>query len=332
MGYSIIVLSGRQPAVPSSYAYGCSPDAVIVSKAFHMLFDCLALSIGLYASVVSRWKPNRIFSFGYGRVEILCGYVNSVLLTITCFRLFCEGVKRIHHPPVIEDPEWLLAASVGGLLINLLGILGFRHGRSFNHSGKVFAGPTSRLGSGAGYGGIGGGLDSSMMMMTPMKTPMQGMQGMQGMRHMRTPLSAGGTPSSSNRPQSMMRAALQNDGPGARALSDDSASMSTPMRPTSSHRYNNSGATNSDDPLGFRRFDGDGDTSPMAAEMGYVHGTLHSHSPECGSADAADGNAGLHMKDRCHFADVPFVPPRRSLSVPPRTGSRRLQDGLLTSA
>lgn len=39
---------------------------------------------GLYASVVSRWKPNRIFSFGYGRVEILCGYTNAVLLTITC--------------------------------------------------------------------------------------------------------------------------------------------------------------------------------------------------------------------------------------------------------
>lgn len=44
------------------------------------------------------------------------------------FRLFCEGVKRIHHPPVINDPAWVLATSFGGLAINLIGIFGFRCG------------------------------------------------------------------------------------------------------------------------------------------------------------------------------------------------------------
>lgn len=36
----------------------------LISDGFHMLFDSSALIMGLYASVMSRWKPNRLFSFG----------------------------------------------------------------------------------------------------------------------------------------------------------------------------------------------------------------------------------------------------------------------------
>lgn len=71
-----------------------STPAVFLSLGRSLVLNCMltcAITMthtrdheGLYASVVSRWKPNRIFSFGYGRVEILCGYTNAVLLTITC--------------------------------------------------------------------------------------------------------------------------------------------------------------------------------------------------------------------------------------------------------
>lgn len=36
----------------------------LISDGFHMLFDSAALVVGLYAAVVSHWKPTRIFSFG----------------------------------------------------------------------------------------------------------------------------------------------------------------------------------------------------------------------------------------------------------------------------
>lgn len=36
----------------------------LISDGFHMLFDCSALVMGLYAAVMSRWKPTRIFSYG----------------------------------------------------------------------------------------------------------------------------------------------------------------------------------------------------------------------------------------------------------------------------
>lgn len=37
----------------------------LISDAFHMLFDCVALAIGLYASIVKHWPPSRKFTYGY---------------------------------------------------------------------------------------------------------------------------------------------------------------------------------------------------------------------------------------------------------------------------
>ena len=36
----------------------------LISDGFHMLFDCSALVMGLYAAVMTRWKATRIFSYG----------------------------------------------------------------------------------------------------------------------------------------------------------------------------------------------------------------------------------------------------------------------------
>lgn len=36
----------------------------LISDGFHMMFDCSALVMGLYAAVMTRWKATRIFSFG----------------------------------------------------------------------------------------------------------------------------------------------------------------------------------------------------------------------------------------------------------------------------
>lgn len=36
----------------------------LISDAFHMLFDCMALAIGLYASVMKDWEANDVFTYG----------------------------------------------------------------------------------------------------------------------------------------------------------------------------------------------------------------------------------------------------------------------------
>ena len=47
------------------FAYGAWSNSLgLISDGFHMLFDCSALVMGLYASVMARWTPSKAFSFG----------------------------------------------------------------------------------------------------------------------------------------------------------------------------------------------------------------------------------------------------------------------------
>ena len=43
----------------------------LISDAFHMLFDCAALVVGLYASITVRSKPPKNFPFGYELLLLL---------------------------------------------------------------------------------------------------------------------------------------------------------------------------------------------------------------------------------------------------------------------
>ncbi|XP_071392691.1 zinc transporter 7-like [Centroberyx affinis] len=99
----------------------------LISDSFHMFFDCTALLAGLAASVISRWRANDCFSYGYVRAEVLAGFVNGLFLIFTAFFIFSEGVERALEPPDVHH-ERLLPVSVAGLLVNLVGIFVFQHG------------------------------------------------------------------------------------------------------------------------------------------------------------------------------------------------------------
>lgn len=101
----------------------------LISDGFHMLFDCSALVMGLFAALMTRWKATRIFSYGYGRVEILSGFINGLFLMVIAFFVFVESVTRLLDPPNINT-DMLTPVSVGGLLVNLVGICAFSHAHS----------------------------------------------------------------------------------------------------------------------------------------------------------------------------------------------------------
>ncbi|XP_077478190.1 proton-coupled zinc antiporter SLC30A5 isoform X2 [Stigmatopora argus] len=109
----------------------------LISDGFHMLFDCSALVLGLFAALMTRWKATRIFSYGYGRVEILSGFINGLFLMVIAFFVFMESVTRLVDPPNINT-DMLTPVSVGGLLVNLVGICAFSHAHS--HGGKSCSG------------------------------------------------------------------------------------------------------------------------------------------------------------------------------------------------
>ncbi|XP_056379357.1 zinc transporter 7 [Hyla sarda] len=104
----------------------------LISDSFHMFFDCTALLAGLAASVISRWKTNEAFSYGFVRAEVLAGFVNGLFLIFTAFFIFSEGVERALDTPEVHHDR-LLPVSVLGFLVNLIGIFVFQHGG--NHHG-----------------------------------------------------------------------------------------------------------------------------------------------------------------------------------------------------
>uniref|UniRef100_A0A7N9AK36 Zinc transporter n=1 Tax=Mastacembelus armatus TaxID=205130 RepID=A0A7N9AK36_9TELE len=140
----------------------------LISDGFHMLFDCSALVLGLFAALMTRWKATRIFSYGYGRVEILSGFINGLFLMVIAFFVFVESVTRVLDPPNINT-DMLTPVSVGGLLVNLVGICAFSHAHS--HGGKSCSshehshshhGHSHSDGHGHSHSSGGGGMNANM--------------------------------------------------------------------------------------------------------------------------------------------------------------------------
>uniref|UniRef100_A0AAZ3RE44 Zinc transporter n=1 Tax=Oncorhynchus tshawytscha TaxID=74940 RepID=A0AAZ3RE44_ONCTS len=138
-------------------SYGIWSNSLgLISDSFHMFFDCTALLAGLAASVISRWRSNDSFSYGYVRAEVLAGFVNGLFLIFTAFFIFSEGVERALEPPHVNHDR-LLPVSVAGLLVNLVGIFVFQHG-GHGHSHGGDEGHSHSLFNGdAGHGHSHGG-------------------------------------------------------------------------------------------------------------------------------------------------------------------------------
>lgn len=105
----------------------------LISDAFHMFFDCSGLLVGLAAKIITKWRANDRYTYGYVRAEILGGFINGLLLLFVSFFIFSESVERLMEPPEVKH-ERLFVVSVLGFLVNLIGIFVFQHGGGHGHS------------------------------------------------------------------------------------------------------------------------------------------------------------------------------------------------------
>jgi zinc transporter 5/7 len=72
--------------------YGYVTDSLgLLSDSIHMFFDCVALLVGLFASVMSKWPPSQRFPYGFGKIETLSGFGNGLLLRLVCFEIAFEA-------------------------------------------------------------------------------------------------------------------------------------------------------------------------------------------------------------------------------------------------
>uniref|UniRef100_A0A8C4QLG5 Solute carrier family 30 member 1 n=1 Tax=Eptatretus burgeri TaxID=7764 RepID=A0A8C4QLG5_EPTBU len=107
----------------------------MLSDAFHMLSDVLALSVGLVAVLVSaRSGPSQRNTFGWVRAEVLGAVVNAVFLVALCLSISLEAVQRLVAPRPVEHPLLVVIVGAAGLLINLVGLCLFQ-GQGHGHDG-----------------------------------------------------------------------------------------------------------------------------------------------------------------------------------------------------
>ncbi|KII85771.1 hypothetical protein PLICRDRAFT_44173 [Plicaturopsis crispa FD-325 SS-3] len=107
----------------------------LISDAIHMAFDCMAIGVGLFASVMATWPPNERFTYGYGRIETLSGFANGIFLILISIFIVFEAIQRLMEPPEMNTNQLLLVSSLG-LAVNLFGMfaMGGHHHGGHSHS------------------------------------------------------------------------------------------------------------------------------------------------------------------------------------------------------
>ncbi|ELQ38516.1 cation efflux protein/ zinc transporter [Pyricularia oryzae Y34] len=108
--------------------YGYATDSLgLLSDSIHMLFDCVALAVGLFASVASKWAPNERFPYGFGKIETLSGFANGVFLILISVEIIFESFERIMEGRATKRLAELFVVSSAGLAVNLIGMWAFGH-------------------------------------------------------------------------------------------------------------------------------------------------------------------------------------------------------------
>ncbi|KAF8573763.1 cation efflux protein [Ramaria rubella] len=116
--------------------YGVITNSLgLISDAIHMAFDCMAIAMGLFASVAATWMPNEQYTYGYGRIETLSGFANGIFLILISIFIVFEAIQRLLDPPEMSTNQLLLVSTLG-LGVNLFGMfaMGGHHHGGHSHS------------------------------------------------------------------------------------------------------------------------------------------------------------------------------------------------------
>lgn len=96
-----------------------SNSLALLSDSAHMISDVLALGLSMLALYLARRPPNKRFTFGYLRFEIIASFLNGLALGIIALGIFIEGIHRFLNPEPIQFKLMLIIASIG-LVVNLV--------------------------------------------------------------------------------------------------------------------------------------------------------------------------------------------------------------------
>ncbi len=105
-----------------------SGSLALLADAGHMLVDSMALLLAFVGAWLATRPADARRSYGYGRMEVLAGFVNALTQLLLVAWIIYEALTRILHPHAIASGTMLVIATMG-LLVNLL-VLRLLHGHA----------------------------------------------------------------------------------------------------------------------------------------------------------------------------------------------------------
>ncbi|XP_068131499.1 probable proton-coupled zinc antiporter SLC30A4 [Hyperolius riggenbachi] len=124
-----------------------SNSLAIMTDALHMLTDLSSIILTLLALWLSSKSPNKRFTFGFHRLEVLSAIISVLLVYILTGYLLYEAIQRtIHMDYTINGDVMLITAAVGVAVNIIMGFLlnqtGHPHSHSHSHSAPASSSPS----------------------------------------------------------------------------------------------------------------------------------------------------------------------------------------------
>ena len=96
-----------------------SGSLALLADAGHMMVDALALLLAFVGAWMATRPADARRSYGYGRMEVLVGFVNALSQFVLVGWIIYEAVVRLLKPgPILSGV--MLVVAIGGLLVNTL--------------------------------------------------------------------------------------------------------------------------------------------------------------------------------------------------------------------
>jgi cobalt-zinc-cadmium efflux system protein len=115
-----------------------SGSLALVADGGHMLIDALALLLAIAGAWFARRPADARRTYGYGRLEVLAGFVNALTQFVLVAFIAYEAITRLFEPTHILSGLMLVVALIG-LVVNVL-VLSTLHGHA--HDDVNLAGAT----------------------------------------------------------------------------------------------------------------------------------------------------------------------------------------------
>lgn len=106
-------------------------SVAIASDAVHDLGDAISIGISYGMERISKKKPDKTFTYGYGRYSVIGGMITTIILLFGSVTVIANAVVKLIHPGEIHSEGMILFAVVG-VLVNFCAAYFTRSGETIN--------------------------------------------------------------------------------------------------------------------------------------------------------------------------------------------------------